>query len=91
MAMSSKKKQKHTIVDTPQVDENMLFLRVSEIIENRKYRAIMHANQETTLMFWEVGQHINAIVLGNKRAEYGKNILTTLPAKLMARYGKNSG
>ncbi|MDR2707719.1 MAG: DUF1016 N-terminal domain-containing protein [Nitrososphaerota archaeon] len=87
--MSKKKKQKHTIEDTPQVDENTLFLRVSEIIEKRKYRAITQVNQETTLMFWEVGQHINSIVLENKRAEYGKNILTTLSAKLMAKYGKN--
>ena len=83
----SKKKQEPVILNSPQVDENLLFSRVAEIIENRKYRAYVHANQETTMMFWEVGQYINSVVLGNKRAEYGKNILTALSAKLIKRYG----
>jgi hypothetical protein len=48
-----------------QIDEHLLFSHVSEIIENRKYRAVTHTNQETTIMFWEVGQHINSVVLGN--------------------------
>ena len=75
--------------DSPQIDETSLFVRVSEIIESRKYRAITHANQETTMMFWEVGQHINSVVLDYKRAAYGKKILTELAAKLTAKYGKN--
>jgi hypothetical protein len=78
----SKKKQELSKSNPSQVDEKLLFTRVAEIIENRKYRAIVHANQETTMMFWEVGQYINSVVLGNKRAEYGKRILTTLSAKL---------
>jgi len=49
----------------------------------------MHANQETTLMFWEVGQHINSIVLENKRAAYGKKILTELATKLVTKYGNS--
>jgi predicted nuclease of restriction endonuclease-like (RecB) superfamily len=83
----SKKKQELSISNPSQVDEKLLFTRVAEIIENRKYRAIVHANQETTMMFWEVGQYINSVVLGNKRAEYGKRILTALAAKLIKRYG----
>ena len=71
------------------LDEAVLFERVAAIIENRKYRAYAHANHENTLMFWEVGQYINSAVLGNKRAAYGKQILTTLSAKLVAKYGKS--
>jgi len=71
------------------VDEPALFKRVSAIIENRKYQAYAHANQEATLMFWEVGGYINSVVLDSKRAEYGKKILTTLSAKLVEKYGKN--
>ena len=40
-------------------------------------------------MFWEVGQYINSAVLGNKRAAYGKQILSSLSAKLIAKYGKS--
>ena len=77
------------MANDPQVDESLLFARVSEIIESRKYRAMTHANQETTMMFWEVGQYINSIVLGNKRAAYGKKILTELATKLTAKYGRS--
>ena len=71
------------------LDENMLFERVAAIIENRKYRTYAHANYENTIMFWEVGQYINSTVLSKKRAAYGKQILSSLSAKLIAKYGKS--
>ena len=71
------------------LDESVLFERVAAIIENRKYRAYAHANHENTMMFWEIGQYINSVVLGNKRAAYGKQILSSLAAKLTAKYGKS--
>jgi hypothetical protein len=74
---------------TTAIDETTLFERVSTIIENRKSRAYAHANQETTLMFWEIGGYINSVVLNNKRAEYGKRILTALSSKLVERYGES--
>ncbi|MCL2477089.1 hypothetical protein [Candidatus Bathycorpusculum sp.] len=57
MAISRKNKQKHTIADTPQVDENLLFLRVAEIIENRKktyYCARQSRNYFDVLGSWAV-------------------------------------
>jgi hypothetical protein len=80
-----------TLADTADgsIDEAVLFERVAAIIENRKYRAAAHANSEATLMFWEVGQYINSVVLEFKRAAYGKQILMTLSAKLIENYGKN--
>ena len=83
-----KKKSELSIVQSP-IDVTQLFARVAEIIENRKYRAISHANQETTLMYWEIGQYINSVVLEDKRAAYGKKILTMLSAKLTEKYGNN--
>jgi hypothetical protein len=84
-----KKTQEIAVASDSQVNEGLLFARVAEIIENRKYRAVTHANQETTMMFWEVGQHINSVVLANERAAYGRKILTALAAKLVARYGNS--
>jgi len=40
-------------------------------------------------MYWEVGRHINSVVLENQRAAYGKKILMALAAKLIGKYGKN--
>ena len=71
------------------IDETVLFERVTAIIENRKYRACVHVNQEVTMIFWEVGCYINSIILDNKRARYGKKILTVLAAKLVRKYGEN--
>jgi len=68
--MSEQKKENVAVKKKSQIDENLLFTRVAEIIENRKHRAITHANQETTMMFWEVGQYINSAVLGNERNLY---------------------
>ena len=80
--MRIRKKLELTEIDTLQIDENILFVRVANIIENRRHCAVTHVNQETTMMFWEVGRLINSVVLGNKRAAYGKRILTELAAKL---------
>jgi len=71
-----KKEKPDTILSTTTdiVDEAALLERIGATIENRKYRAVAYANQETTLMFWEIGQLINQAVLGNERAAYGKKI-----------------
>jgi len=94
MSENKKKKSKNgalipVSLDNEIVDETVLFERIAAIIENRKYRAYAHANHENTMMFWEVGQYINSAVLGNKRAAYGKQILSSLAAKLVAKYGKS--
>ena len=52
-------------------------------------RAGVYANHEITVMYWEVGMHINAIVLDGGRAAYGKNILSTLSTKLIELYGNS--
>jgi len=71
------------------IDEASLFERVSKIIESRKYKMRAVVNSEATLMFWEIGQFINSIILDNKRAAYGKKILTALSSKLMINYGNS--
>ena len=82
------KKDKSIIANEIKIDENLLFNQIVSIIEKRKYHAITQVNQDTTIMFWEVGQYINFIVLDNKRAAYGKKILTELAAKLVMKYGR---
>ena len=40
-----------------------------------------------TLVFWEVGKRINKEILQYVRADYGKNIVTTVSSQLKKRYG----
>ena len=70
-------------------DENTVFDNISKIIETRKHKAAAHANQEVTMMFWEIGRYINSVILENKRAEYGKQIVSKLSSQLVIRYGKS--
>jgi predicted nuclease of restriction endonuclease-like (RecB) superfamily len=86
--LMSKKKDENILTNNLQIDENALFVRVSEIIENRKYRAGTYANREVTLMYWEVGQFVNSAVLEGERAEYGKRIVSELAKQLMVKYGR---
>jgi len=87
--MMAKKKDALVTQENLPVDETALFDRVSAIIENRKYRAAAYANQEITMMFWEIGQYVNSVILGGERAEYGKRIVSELAKQLTARYGRS--
>jgi len=89
--MSSSKGDNNRLIRQPAgvMDENTLFERVSDIIETRKARAGAFANQEVTLMYWEVGHFIGANVLDGGRAGYGKQVVMTLSQKLQTRYGSS--
>ena len=45
------------------------------------------ANYELTAMYWHIGDRINRDVLNNERAEYGKQIVSTLSTQLQQEYG----
>ena len=77
--------------DSAAIDEAALFEHIASIIENRKYRAYAQVSHEANMMFWEVGKYINSVVLGNKRAAYGKKVLTRLSVTLAAKYGNDFG
>jgi len=85
----SKKNNEPELQNVTTIDENELFKRVSEIIENRKFRAQTSVNSEATLMFWEVGVHVNSVILNEKRATYGKQIVATLSLQLQEKYGSS--
>jgi predicted nuclease of restriction endonuclease-like (RecB) superfamily len=46
-------------------------------------------NSGVVLTFWEVGKRVNEEILGNERAEYGKQIVSTVSTQLQTRYGSN--
>lgn len=65
-----------------------LFRDIKDLIEAGRSRVAVTVNTALTLLYWQVGQRINKEILGHERAEYGKQILQTLSAKLTAAYGQ---
>lgn len=49
-----------------------LVQQLRELIENTRKRVASVVSDETTQMYWNVGNAINTFVLQGNRAEYGK-------------------
>lgn len=57
------------------------------IIDRTRGSVASTVNAGLTLMYWHIGERINREVLGNQRAEYGKQIVSTVSSQLQAEYG----
>lgn len=71
-----------------QVAKQSLMQDLREIIEQSRSQVAATANYTQTTMFWRIGERINREVLGNKRAEYGKQIVSAVSTQLQLEYGK---
>ena len=59
-----------------------------QIIEQARGHVAATANYALTTMYWHIGERINREVLGNQRAEYGKQIVATVARQLQEEYGE---
>ncbi len=66
-----------------------LISSLTQLIEQSRQHVAVAANSTLTLLFWQVGKRINEHILQNKRAEYGKEIVSTVSTQLKGRFGKN--
>ncbi len=57
------------------------------IIDQARGRVATTANYTMTMMYWHIGERINREVLGNQRAEYGKQIVVPIVQQLQEEYG----
>jgi len=71
-----------------QVATQSLIQDLRQIIEQARGHVAATANDELTMMYWHIGEHINREVLGNQRAEYGKQIVAQVARQLQEEYGK---
>lgn len=69
--------------------ETDLFDELSILVEQTQQQVIVQNNSSLTLLFWEIGFRINDTILQNKRAEYGKQIVSALSVQLENKYGRN--
>ena len=74
------------IVATASTQSLMQDLR--QIIEQARGHVAATANYALTTMYWHIGERINREVLGNERAEYGKQIVSQVATQLQFEYGK---
>lgn len=65
-----------------------ILLEVKTLIEEARQRTAIAVNTELTLLYWKIGQRIQAEILKNKRAEYGKQIIASLSQYLTQEFGK---
>ena len=76
------------IQKTQQYNTQSLLQDLRQIIEQARGQVAATANYELTMMYWHIGERINREVLGNQRAEYGKQIVATVSRQLQEEYGK---
>ena len=55
---------------------------VRTLIDEAKKKLAVVANTGITMLYWQIGERINREILGNKRAEYGKKIVSTVSTQL---------
>src|SRR6218665_2157346 len=81
------KASKNTGIIAP--SEQALLTELSQLIEQSRQQVVSQANSALTMLFWHIGNRINKEILQNKRADYGKRIVSTLSTQLKDKYGKN--
>jgi len=64
-----------------------LFSEISGMIAAAKERVAVAVNAELTMLYWNVGRRVNREVLGNKKPEYGKQVVSDLSIQLTAEHG----
>ena len=68
---------------------NSLFDRIVIILEQARTNVVRTVNSEMVLAYWHIGREIvQELQKGENRAEYGKQIIKELSAKLNKKYGK---
>ena len=68
--------------------QESLITDLRTLINEARKKVALIVNTEITLLYWHIGKRINKEVLGNQRAEYGKQIVSTLSTQLTKEYGR---
>jgi predicted nuclease of restriction endonuclease-like (RecB) superfamily len=70
------------------IENKNLVNQLKSLIASTKEQVAISVNSSLTLMYWQIGYKINEDILKNSRAEYGKEILQTVSAKLTEEFGQ---
>lgn len=79
----------HNLQENAQPIEVALFDRVVSILEQARGNVVRSVNSNMVMAYWMIGYEIvQELQGGEARAEYGKQLLSSLSQRLTARYGK---
>ena len=68
-------------------DDTALLGDVRSLIEASRQRVATTVNTELALLYWQIGTRIRQDVLRDERAEYGKQVVEGLAARLTEEFG----
>ena len=68
--------------------QESLITDLRTLINEARNKVALIVNTEITLLYWHIGKRINKEVLRNQRAEYGKQIVSTVSTQLTKEYGR---
>lgn len=69
--------------------ERKLLRDLKSLIEQGRGQIVAAVNSAIAVTYWHVGRRINEEVLHGERAEYGKQVVSSLAQELVAQYGKS--
>jgi hypothetical protein len=71
------------------LDNDHLFKRIHEILENARHKVYRTANTEMLRAYWNVGREIVVEEQkGQDRAKYGRGLIRDLSIRLTKEYGR---
>ncbi|MDF1564586.1 MAG: PDDEXK nuclease domain-containing protein [Deltaproteobacteria bacterium] len=65
-----------------------LTVELRELIKASRQRVARMVNSELVLLYWEVGRRLRSEVVGEGRAEYGKEVVAAVSRTLSAEFGR---
>lgn len=70
-------------------NQQQLMADLKELVTKTKSQVAVQVNSAMVVLYWKIGQRINEGVLGNKRAEYGKEIISQVSQQLTFEFGSS--
>lgn len=73
------------------MDNNLsvkFFSEVKGLVSIAKHQATLAINTTLTQLYWQIGQRINQEVLKGERADYGKQVVSSLAKQLTDEFGR---
>ena len=71
------------------INGDALFNEISALIEQSRNSIYKQARAASIILFWNIGQQIYNNILDNKRADYGKQIVSRLATQLSEKFGRS--
>lgn len=70
-------------------NHQQLMTDLKELVAQTRSQVAVQVNSAMVVLYWKVGQRINEDILGNKRAEYGKEVISQISYQLTFEFGSS--